>query len=66
MKPVRRFPTSLHVMAVAILASGFIGSMISLSSEDSVASLEQKNETLLAGVSVGDVGDVGDVQIELG
>lgn len=63
MKTIPRFPTSLHVMAVAILASGFIGSMISLSSEGSVASLAQKNETLLAGLSVG---SVGDVEIELG
>ena len=56
MNPARSFPIALHVMAIAILASGFIGNMLSLSAAKSVASLERTNEVMLADLSVGVVG----------
>jgi len=58
MKPTRRFPATLHVMAVSILASGFIGNILSLSADDALVSLERGAEILLADVSA-DEGDVG-------
>ena len=55
MKPALRFPTALHVMAVAILASSFVGSMAELSAEDWMTSVDRTSESPEATTGLADV-----------
>jgi hypothetical protein len=55
MKPVRPFPTALHVMAVAILASGFFGAMVELAAQDPFVLVDRSNESAEASASLGQV-----------
>jgi hypothetical protein len=61
MKPARHFPTTVHVISVAILASGFIANMLQLSALDSMASFDGIDAIAEAVVSVTDA----DVALEV-
>ena len=54
MKPARRVPTAVHLMSVAILASGFIPNMVKFAALDSLISFEGIDEIAATEISVAD------------